>query len=60
MAQWLHLQREWETSVQPLKNADNAYSISAQPKANIVKSMQTGIYWKKYLNGYENLKGHKK
>jgi hypothetical protein len=29
MDQWRHLQRKWGTSVQPLKNADNAYSISA-------------------------------
>jgi hypothetical protein len=60
-----HLQREWGTSVQPLKKPTVptvlAHASSWTKKAaNIIKPLQTSIYWKKYVNGSENLKGHQK
>jgi hypothetical protein len=48
------------------EKADSAYNISALPAhrqkeaAKIMRPMQTRIYRKKYVNGSENSKGHKK
>jgi hypothetical protein len=47
------------------EKADSAYNISALParrqkEAAIMRPMQTRIYQKKYVNGSENSKGHKK
>jgi hypothetical protein len=60
MDQWRHLQREWGTSVQPLKKPILPTVLAHRQFMDKNNLKQTRFYWKKYVNGSEYSKGHKK